>query len=177
MRHANASIRVHGGAVDTSLLTHAAAARGKQNLISETIMASPTRSIVAGLLVLLPFVAKAQAKTLPMPRGNKVCSMMASVISVKVLDARGRIVPDVTVRMTRLRDGKSLGKAPEMGGGTAEFEIVESTALSWIAPGGDRIRLVARAGSKRATAVVRVGRDPSGCRLAKLAGPDTLTLK
>ena len=112
-----------------------------------------------------------------MPTGKQVCSMIASVISIRVVDTGGHPVPNATVRITRLRNGKFLGDAQEMGGGSGEFAIVESSAISWVGPHGERIRVAARAGSKAAVGVVRVGRDPTGCRLAKVGGPDVLTLK
>ena len=103
--------------------------------------------------------------------------MIASVISTRIVDSAGKPVTDATVRLTRLRDGKSLGAAHEMIVGSGEFEILESSAINSIPVRGERIRLVARAGRRTATAVMRIGRDPTGCRLAILSGPAVITLK
>jgi hypothetical protein len=132
------------------------------------------------LLLLAAALAGAQAPPQPglkkLPRPVPVCSMRASVVSIRILDAAGKPISGATVRATRLRDGQSLGKAEEMGGGSGEFQFVESPALAWIAAGGDRIRLVASARGKSAKTTVRVGRGPFGCRLVKRSGPDALRL-
>lgn len=112
------------------------------------------------------------------PLPNKpACSPTASVVSILVHNAAGSPVPGATVVMTRLRDGKSLGQAVEMRKGLGEFALLESDALQWIAPKGDRIRVRARAGKRTASAVIVVGRDASGCRIVRLSGPAVLTLK
>ena len=134
----------------------------------------------AFLLVLVSIAAagaNAGTQSRQLPARKQACSMMASVISVRIVDATGKPVTDAIVRLTRLRDGKSLGTAHEMIVGSGEFEILESSAINSIPARGERIRVVARAGHRTATAVMRIGRDPTGCRLAILSGPATITLK
>jgi hypothetical protein len=140
-------------------------------------MARRVSSIIAGLTALAVLSSASVAQSAQVPRVTQACSMLASIISVRIVDRAGRPVRDATVRMTRLRDGKALGLAQEMARGSGEFEIVESSAISGIAPHGDRIRLLVRAGSRSSVATVRIGRDPSGCRLQKLSGPDVVILE
>ena len=120
--------------------------------------------------------ASQQPQALPLPN-KPACSPSASVVSIRVRDRQGKAVKGTTVDMVRLRDGKSLGTAAEMGAGSGEFGLFESVALQWISSKGERIRVRARAGRRSATAIIRVGRDATGCRIAKLSGPDVLTLK
>ncbi len=125
----------------------------------------------------IPADGRAQAaQSLPLPN-KPACSPAASVVSILVRDASRKPVPGTTVEMIRLRDGKSLGKATEMRAGLGEFALLEDDALQWIAAKGDRIRVRARAGTRRASVVIVVGRDASGCRIARLSGPAVVTLK
>ena len=134
-------------------------------------------SLAAGVLIGFGPMLEAQSASKVAQAPKPACSPLLSVVSIRLVDAAGQPVRNATVEMTRLRDGKKLGRAPEMSGANGEFQVVESTALSWIAPKGDRIRLVAREAGKRATTIVRVGRDSTGCRLIRLSGPEVLALK
>ena len=134
-------------------------------------------SLVLLLTMIIPSSSLAQS---PLGKGlpeKPACSPVLSVVSILVRDAEGNAVPGTTVTMIRLRDGKSLGKATEMRKGSGEFALLESDALRWIAATGSRIRLRVRAGNHTVTAVIRVGRDASGCRITKLSGPDVITVK
>ena len=134
-------------------------------------------SLLAGLLSLgTPMTSESeqpQAKQVPNP---PACSPTASIVSILVRDRAGAAVRGATVDMVRIRDGKSLGAATEMRAGSGEFLLLESDALQWIGASGARIRVRARAGRRSATAVIRVGRDASGCRIVILSGPAILTL-
>jgi hypothetical protein len=120
--------------------------------------------------------ADLSAQGLPLPN-KPACSPTASVLSILVRDAAGQPVPGTTVDVIRLRDAKPLGKATEMRAGQGEFVLLESDALRWIGARGSRIRVRARAGNRKANAVIVVGRDASRCRLVRLSGPSVLTLR
>lgn len=107
----------------------------------------------------------------------KVCSPVASVVAIKVVDADGKPVSGATVRMTRVRDKESLGTALEMGKGSGQYALLESGALQWIGPDGDRVQLVIAHEKLTATQEIRVGRDKTTCRIALLSGPTSITLK
>ena len=132
-----------------------------------------------GVLLLMNFPSESSAQSLqsaPLPN-KPACSPTASVVSILLRDAAGKPVAGATIEMTRVRDRTSLGKAVEMRSGSGEFALLESDALTWVHAKGDSVRLRARAGARSATAVVVVGRDPTGCRIVRLSGPDVMTLK
>ena len=148
-------------------------------------VATPHPRIAMSLRLALPTLTLLYAMTNPpelpaqsVPLAHRpACSPTASVVSMLVRDAAGHPIPGTTVGMTRLRDGKSLGRATEMRAGSGEFALLESDALQWIALKGDRIRVRARAGRRTASGVIVVGRDASGCRIVRQSGPEVLTLK
>lgn len=138
-----------------------------------TLVASLAAGCLIGVGPMLGAQSKDQVAQLP----KSACSPVLSVVSIRIVDAAGEPIRNATVELTRMRDGKNLGRAVAMSGSSGDFQVVESTALAWIAPRGDRIRVVARASGKRATAIVRVGRDLDGCRLVRISGPDVLSVK
>lgn len=107
----------------------------------------------------------------------RVCPQSASVVAINVVDAAGKPIPGVTVAMTRLRDNTALGNATEMRAGQSEFVLLESDALRWLAPEGERIRLRITHGTRSTTAVIGVGRDATGCKMVQRSGPSVITLK
>ncbi len=107
----------------------------------------------------------------------KLCSPSASVVAINVVDLAGKPVPGTTVAMTRLRDKKSLGNAKEMRPGLGEFVLLQTDALQWLTPKGDRIRLLVTAGALVTTAVITAGRDSTGCKIVQRSGPSVITLK
>lgn len=121
--------------------------------------------------------AEIAVETTAQAQPARVCSQSAWVVAINVVDAAGKPIPGVTVTMTRLRDKKSLGNATEMRPGLSEFVLFQSDALQWLAPKGDRIRLRVTAGARTTTAVIVVGRDPTGCKVVQLSGPGVITLK
>jgi hypothetical protein len=107
----------------------------------------------------------------------RVCSPIASVVTVRVVDAAGKPVSGVTVRITRVRDKLSLGTSGEMGTGSGEFAVLESSALRWLAADGDRIEVAVSKGDKATKAELLIGRDSTTCRIARLSGPEIIVLK
>lgn len=107
----------------------------------------------------------------------RVCASVASVVSLRVVDARGAAVTGATIAVTRAQTGKALtAAAAEMGKGSGEYALLEDDALQWLAPAGETIRVAVSKGTRSVRADLTIGRDPSGCRIARLSGPHTVTL-
>jgi hypothetical protein len=130
-----------------------------------------------GLALAMSDTASAQPPANAKPVTGAACATSATVVTLKVTDANGAAVDPVRVTMKRQRDGKALPDAIRMRAGHAEFQLLESDVLAWLAPGGDVIEVEAVAGAKRARAQITVGRDASGCGIRRTAGPESLVLR
>lgn len=121
--------------------------------------------------------ANAQPPANAKPVNGGACATSATVVTLKVTDANGAVVDPVRVAMRRKRDGKVLPDGIRMRAGQAEFQLLESDGLAWLAPGGDVIEVEAIAGDKRARAQITVGRDATGCGITRTEGPTVLVLR
>ncbi|GAB1342576.1 hypothetical protein [Gemmatimonas sp.] len=121
--------------------------------------------------------ANAQPPANAKPVNGGACATSATVVTLKVTDANGTAVDPVRVTMRRKRDGKMLPDGIRMRAGQAEFQLLESDALAWLSAGGDVIEVEATAGDKRARVEITVGRDASGCGIARVEGPMSIVLR
>jgi hypothetical protein len=151
--------------------------------IADSSMSSVMRhrlQLITAALLLSVLSREGQAQSTTQgtrPPNATNCSLMATVVAVQVVDTAGVPVGRATIAMTRLRDSASLGTAGEMGAGSGQYALLESSALQWIAPAGDRIRLTISAGARAMTTVIVVGRDASGCGITMRSGPQRIVFR
>lgn len=105
------------------------------------------------------------------------CSAGASVVTIRVTDAAGSPVEGAHVRVTRVKDGKRLPDGQQMRKGDNEYVVLQDDALSWLDRGGEAIRVAGMSGARRASVVLTIGRDASGCRAMRLRGPAVLSVR
>ena len=104
-----------------------------------------------------------------------ICTASFAMITASIVDGTGQALSGVSVTDTVRRTGAVLDvtqEPPPFAPGTAV--IFSDGFLSAIRPGGDEVTVVATAAGGVGSARYRLRSD--GCRVRRLAGPDTLVV-
>ncbi len=108
---------------------------------------------------------------------GSLCTLEFVGVGFSLVDVNGQPVPDVPVKVTMVRTGKSLSL--EQPGTTNGFYIViTDSQKELLDPSGDRIRVTGSQGDRsfRAEFVVAVPGE-CHCHIRKISGPSQVVLK
>jgi hypothetical protein len=118
-----------------------------------------------------------QTRTAKLPAG-KVCDGSISLVSIRVVDAKGSPVNDAVIELRRVRDATLFVRIDNATGDRGDYALLDDSGLTKVAADGEPFDAEVSSRGRKAVARLTIGRrPPAKCHVALLAGPSIVTLK
>jgi hypothetical protein len=112
----------------------------------------------------------------PLPAKPTMSCGPLALIMVTVVDSKGAPVTDAKVDVKRQRDGKVVpGTMTDMSP-SGEYVVMDDSALPLVPAAGAPFVVRVTRGKQVASTVLRIGRTPDGCHVARLGAEAKLVL-
>ena len=115
----------------------------------------------------------------PRPPGGdtRPCDQRLVLVGITIVDSRGAPVQDAKLSVRNERTRRDVLVLDHAAPGSPGFyPLFDDGAMSHLDRAGEWYVVTARRGRSTARARIRIGLDRAGCHVARLAGPDKLTL-
>ena len=104
-----------------------------------------------------------------------MCTMSASVVALKVVDARGQPVDGAQVVLRRLSTGQTVPTAAWMGS-QGDYKLLEDADLPDLRAAGEDFEVRLSKDGRSRVLTLRIGMDAQGCHITVLKGERRVVL-
>lgn len=122
--------------------------------------------------LLVAGVSTAHAAPLPAPL---MCTMSASVVALRVVDAQGHPVKGAQIQLRRLATGTWLPHAGPMGD-QGDYKLLEDADLPDLQRAGEDFEVRLQKDQRSRVLRLRIGMDRQGCHIQLLQGDARVVL-